>query len=428
MRCICACCMFFLLIPMCFAEPIEEQDQPPRLKFFEHPKLPNIHATVANLSTDHSTYVLGGQDRVKGNDAAAWKNREVPGRLQLWKTDTREKIRDFEGDFGAVYDAAVSGSTVVTVGMKLNDPHNEVLVWDVGSRKSQRILDSIAEPTSVAMRDSTLIVGSDDGQLVVYDLERHKIVRSISSKGMQYRVRFQPNGPHVGRSVWASASFVHQFNGFEEVDLGQTAAGKRMSAAIEFSPRGDLLAVACSEDKEHFVELIDTATWEAVRKLEVREFVSQISFNKTGTLLGTTGNDMHVRVFNPNSGELLGVWKRHAARSDEAILMLGGANFMTTIRGGISFGRLSMPELEEKTIEFLDSRGVRTWLGLLEGEVRALRVDLSEADLDDSIAEKVLLLRKLQSIELGKNAKTDKDPKQVLLELVKARKARLNER
>ena len=55
----------------------------PQLNLLGRVDVGNGHVAIADLSVDHSRYVLAGYDRIAGRDQSKWQTNQVPGWLTL---------------------------------------------------------------------------------------------------------------------------------------------------------------------------------------------------------------------------------------------------------------------------------------------------------------------------------------------------------
>lgn len=402
--------VFVLLAgPFSFAQenPVEditflqavERNTPP-IRFFDHGKLGEFEVTVADKAADGDSYALAGFDRTKGRDSDAWKSHRVPGRLGLWDATTRRQLRKFHGDFGAINDVAIDGTTVVTVGKKLGKDGTELLVWDSKTGNSRKLLEEF-HVTTVDIVGNRIAAGTDRGGIIVTNLDGEVVQQIGPGFGRKYRIRLGVEGKLLSTSSWAGPTYCFDLKDVSKLELPDSSQLK--STAIEFSPAGDLLAYAYEFEDRRFVDLVSTRTWQVARSVEVGGFISQISFNDSGTLFATTGND-RIRVFGAGNGELLGVYQRRTSRSDESILLLGDSNpvVLTSFRGSVSYGRLSIPNHEQEILKRLDKAGVQLGLGIRDGKVRVVRADLSNTKVDAETAQAVLRLDKLDVLRLDR--------------------------
>ena len=120
------------------------------------------------IDMDERLVVVGGwqnpgEEGQQRNARQAWEQGTLTGIVQLWDVQTRRKLRELEGLYGAVFAVALSpdGQWLATAGRMLNDPdHGELRLWDVESgaleqsfaRRSGWLLATIFSP------DGTLLV------------------------------------------------------------------------------------------------------------------------------------------------------------------------------------------------------------------------------------------------------------------------------
>ena len=190
---------------------------------------------------------------------------------------------------------------------------------------------------------SLIAVGTENGKLHLFNQKSGKSTTIDRQQKMHYRLRFAPQGKQLTGSDWAQGSFAFQIEpeklGTATINLPESIQPKNLNSnSLEFSPDGKSIAVSYEDENEEqaIVRLFDTQTWKLLQELKVGSFLSQLSFNRTGTLLATTGNDMWIRVFDLDGGDLITTYRRQSARSDEAILLVGDTDPTTvvTFRGG----------------------------------------------------------------------------------------------
>jgi WD40 repeat protein/serine/threonine protein kinase len=196
-----------------------------------------------------------------------------------------------------------------------------VKIWDAASRQ---VIHTLAGHTdwvysfSFSRDGKRLASGGLEGQLKVWDLNTFKCIWDLANEGHrncwvtgvafnQEGTRLVSCGTDRRLMVWDLATGRKAREDLLHLDKG-------FIADVAFSPDGKLLAVGAVADKDRFVTLWDTTTWQRVwRPFEGQTVgVMGVAFSPDGKRLATAGQDQTVRIWEVATGQELKKLEGHS--------------------------------------------------------------------------------------------------------------------
>ena len=397
------------------------QEQGPNLGF---PQLTCVdQKTLGILAWDFvrlrnvDEFLIAGYDpQHRGEER--WVSNSAAGKLQLWSRDPLAKKLtlhvEARDNFGALFNADISqnGKTIATVGLLWKKKGKRVVrIWDVESDKTQ-VVPGIDRPTTVAIDQSRnrILIGLESGDAVIWDYEKNAQVAKFKkvAKHLVHQVSYSPDFKLFAIVPWSDGPI----RVFSAESLSEVAAIEVDGApgAMAFSPNSKLLCVSWEneelEEGPSSIEVYQTDSWKKKGTLEVDAFISQIAFNENGTLMGSTGIDPFVRIWNPESLELICRTEMNGGRSSvESIALFGGADpaILTTTRAELDVIQFELPLsfAERKVIASVEEFKAVVWLGLVNKAIHATHVDLSDSNATDRACNKLRLLKHLKELDLS---------------------------
>lgn len=250
------------------------------------------------------------------------------GSRQLWTSsgELRRKLAPhapFEDPVGISGPIALSpdGTRLVT-----GDASGAIRVWDaaggdqLASTTVARIAPDLGDETlgrlavdrdvvfSVAFSpDGRLIAVAGAGFVLVADAATLRNARVLHESPLTFteRVAFSPDGTHL---IAGAQLGVPPPEGFTNpVIVWDVATGEEVSrfpggtpgsAAVDYSPAGDLVAIGASN-----VTILDTATWDVSRTLQsTSEDVWDVAFSPDGKVFAAAYADGAIQIWDPHDG------------------------------------------------------------------------------------------------------------------------------
>ncbi|MEZ5944022.1 MAG: WD40 repeat domain-containing protein [Planctomycetaceae bacterium] len=239
---------------------------------------------------------------------------DSPQELQIWNVDEQREIRRIAASERIVRFAFAPNGTEIAVTER-----------DISTRKysvetGKRLWENVIEPNTTAECYTCGLCYSPDGQSIAictpignhYDMRLYSAEsgnetgRFIGSKWKPWSVVFTRDGKTLYSSGWEGTIRLWEVEQQKQLDL---PVGVRGSAVAVASPVGNYAAYVDDKDIIHVAQLTNGTD---ARKLKLPGTqYSQLAFSPNGQLLaggGTEGENVHVAVWEVETGELLQRW------------------------------------------------------------------------------------------------------------------------
>ncbi|NIP95075.1 MAG: hypothetical protein GWO24_17160, partial [Akkermansiaceae bacterium] len=185
--------------------------------------------------------------------------------------------------------------------------------------------------------DGRLLAAASGRRILLYHIDSRDLTAQFDCDRNIRDIAFSPDG-----RVLASADGAGRLALWDVAVSGESAVWNEPATvrALAVSPDGGTVASAAGylrqgrmEDVAH-ITLRDRRTGAIRHRLEGHErAVSSVDYSPDGKLLASTGNDWTVRLWNPESGELLRVLYRHGRAGDRVVFSRDGTRLAAIFPG-----------------------------------------------------------------------------------------------
>jgi WD40 repeat protein len=242
-------------------------------------------------------------------DSSLFATSPAPGRVNLWRSRDQAVLGELRGPFGYVVSLAFShdGRLLAATG---NAPNT--VVWNIATRKIVRILRSpvsagaagvVFSPADDLVATSGVGTPDEPALLCVYDLRTSRIVGNVETRNNTLQdLDFSPEGRLLATAGLDGKILIWDVR---RRALERTILHRVAILTIRFSPDGKTIATG---DLSGNVDFWDAESGrQAGRALGGQNgLVLSVSYDPGGTELATTSTDGKFRLWDLASGKLLG--------------------------------------------------------------------------------------------------------------------------
>lgn len=236
-----------------------------------------------------------------------------PRGVELWDMDTGKKIREFSlamGDWPFISVAFSPDGKKIAAGFSPRYREESIRIWDVGTGAELRKLSSCCMGSIAFSPDGkTLLSGSSvfwAGELVLYDVDTGKKVRTLQTHGIGVCGVFSPDGKQVASTTQGiiRPSKVRLWNLATGREIRSFRRGRRAGfQCLAFSPDGRTLASSSGRNDE-LILLWDVRTGEEYSPLRGHtDAVTCVTFSPDSKSLASGSLDKTVRLWDLYSGK-----------------------------------------------------------------------------------------------------------------------------
>jgi WD40 repeat protein len=234
-----------------------------------------------------------------------------PQRLSLREVPTGRELKRIECGAKLVRLAFSPAGTKIAA----TERDNAVRLYDVGS--GELVWSQVIKLTNPYENYTSAVAFSPDGKTIAAGVTDHRIYLLDPATGEQmgqlvghawypWALAFTADSKVLYSSGWDSAIRRWDVAQRKQLDL---PAGLRASGIVAASPDGHTLAYA---DDSHVIRLVDAESGAERRTIELKGTdYSHLAFSPDGQHLaggGSSGDDVHVAVWNVENGELVHRW------------------------------------------------------------------------------------------------------------------------
>lgn len=261
---------------------------------------------------------------VDGNPMDSWKAGKNPGDITVWNVANGGELGRFGGEFGAVFDVAVSpdGDRIFTAGRALNSPEKgEVRIWD--AKRQEPLRDLVGHKSwvisiAVSPDGKILATGSFDKTVRIWDATSGTELAVLEQTSNPRCLRFSLDGKTLmaglGKGIvklWDTNTRLEfaEFkpDQFQLLSCDRSADGSRLVAGGVQEASNDAI------EQLGLVHLWDVASGNELSSIRLEHRVSSVEFSPNGRYFATAARVSS--IYDADTGEEVAVIRRHGITS-----------------------------------------------------------------------------------------------------------------
>ena len=211
-----------------------------------------------------------------------------------------------------------------------------VRVWNLqtGEREGTSIREHEDEVWDLAVtRDGARIISGDiNGQVKVWDVKSHKLVKAWTHRKIFPVIAISPDDRLIAVGGWPVGIYTTEGEQVNSIEIHHTVI------ALSFSPDGNLNKLACGTKNDIRVYDINTGTPVLDPLKGHEDLVRSVLWSRDGSKLFSASHDKTIRCWNSGTGKQTGQpWTGHTDRISSLSLspdgtLLASASWDKTVR------------------------------------------------------------------------------------------------
>jgi WD40 repeat protein len=278
------------------------------------------HAIAVNEGAE--TLIVGGER----GELLSWPRSAWMGvRVGVKAPDS---VHAHDGQITAM---AASASLLATTGAD-----RKIRLWALPGREPKLTIDAsqMVRALAISADGKHLAAGDDSGALQLFDLPAGKLAHKLSGHtDWILAVAFSPDGKQLvsggddGQVLLWDVAAAKKALAFS-IRPAPMPKGPPLPAvpitAVAFRPDGKMVAAG---DLAGEIHLLNPADGKLIRKLQAvhASSVSHLQFHPSGTVLGSSGRDRVIKLWNPDNGQMLANLEGHTSWVQAFVFLEKGA-------------------------------------------------------------------------------------------------------
>lgn len=200
----------------------------------------------------------------------------------------------------------------------------KIRIWNLPNRDAKLTLDSghLVRSLAVSADGKRLAAGDESGAVQLFDLPSGKPVGSLSShKDWVLTIAFSPDGTRLASGsddghvlLWdvVNAKLLRPFSFRPDPSPKSPPAPVVPITALAFRPAGKAVAAG---DFTGQIHLLNATDGKLIRTMQTghASSVAQVGFHPSGTILASAGRDRVIKLWNPDTGQMVVNLEGHAS-------------------------------------------------------------------------------------------------------------------